>query len=80
MPLNLKTKIQVLGCPWMPLNLKTKIQGLECPWICKGVLWKSLHFSCFSFWIFSEIVWQSKQTFCWIDFACSYLTKLFEIH
>jgi hypothetical protein len=53
---------------------------LECPWIWKqnfkalNVLGfvKSLNFSCFSFWIFSEIVWH------WIDFACSYLTKLFE--
>jgi hypothetical protein len=25
-------------------------------------------------------VWHSKRTFCWIYFACSFLTKLFEIH
>jgi hypothetical protein len=36
----------------------------------------SLNSSCFSFWIFSEIVWHSRRTFCWTDFACSYLTSL----
>jgi hypothetical protein len=35
-----------------------------------------LNSSCFSFWIFSEIVWHSKRTFCWTDFACSHLTSI----
>jgi hypothetical protein len=64
--------------PWMSLNLKTKMQGLEWLGICKEVLE--------SYWILLALVYgyfpdtYIKRTFCWIDFACSYLTKLFETH
>jgi hypothetical protein len=60
--------------PWMSLNLKTKIQGLECPWICKEVLECPWILLALVFGYFLKFVWHSRRTFCWTDFACSYLT------
>jgi hypothetical protein len=35
--------------------------------------WKSLYFCCFSFWIFSEIVWHSKRTF-FLNWFCMFIS------
>jgi hypothetical protein len=70
--------LKVLECPWI---WKQKFKALNVLEFVKKWL-KVLKFF-FSFWIFSEIVWHSKRTFCWIDFAhvhiCQSCLKLIKV-
>jgi hypothetical protein len=61
-----------LESPWI---WKEKFKALSVLEFVKKVLVSPWIFlALISFWIFSEIVWHSKRTLCWIDFACMFIS------